>query len=281
MIIFNFPDKACQSLDELSQNAYYVTHYEHVKSYLGYFGHIRLIDADTTIATDRHNNNFTVALHGKGKKIIFDYSDFYYNVLDMNLVDSRTPYFKFHTTKNTNPRCIAFPPMSFTDWDDYHYLKGSISYNPQGSIFYKCRIYGGATERRTQVLDMLKDYSGVPVDFTFVIQSNYFASMNDCRINVIVPGARNDILDRTHLQSFAYGIPVITPYISTILPFGMQFEPNVDYIECASDFSDVIELIDRYKDNKEYLDFISNNCKNKFSKTCSLEAVQRWVLQHI
>lgn len=278
MIHIKFPGKASKSLDTLSQTAYYFTHYRHVINYLTLMGMVEITDEDTTITSDRHNNNFIVEFDGK--KALFDYSDFDYNVLDLNLLDADIPYFKFHTTKDTNPRCLAFPPVSFTNLVDY-FIKDTIKYNPQGDIFYKCKIYGGAIERRTKVLEMLKAYDGLPVDFDVVEQVKYLVSMQRCRMNVIVPGARNDILDRTHLQSFCMGIPVITPYLSTMLPFGKQFEPNVDYIECASDFSDVIDLIEKHKNNKEYLDFISNNCKNKFEDTCSLEAVEKWILQNI
>jgi hypothetical protein len=278
-MIINFPGKACQTLCNLSQEAYYITHYKHVLNYLEHMGTVTIVDEDTTVKDAKHNNNFAVEIDGK--KAIFDYSDFHYNVLDFKLIDSDIPYFKFHTTGHSDPRCIPFAPMSFMNWSDYSTLKDSISYDPHGSIFYKCKIYGGAIERRNLVLDKLKAYSGVPVDFTMVEQSEYLSSMNTCRMNVVVPGATNDILDRTHLQSFALGIPVITPYISTLLPFGHQFEANIDYIECKGDFSDVIDLIERYKDDKAYLDFISNNCKTKFMNSCSPEAVKNWITNSI
>jgi hypothetical protein len=277
MIIF--PGKACQSLVEIAQHAYYITHYEHVKNYLKHIDTISIIDDwDSTIATEFHNNNFATFV--ANQKVIFDYSD-HLGTMDFNSLKETVPYFKFHTTIGGDTRCIPFPPMSFPDWDAYYDLIDKIHYNPTGSIFYKCRIYGGAIERRTAVLDALKSYNGLPVDFDFVDQSEYFTSLNNCRINVIMPGSRIDILDRTHLQSFAFGIPVITPNITTLLPYNKIFEPNTDYIECSPDGSDILELIEKYKDDKVYLDFISNNCKTKFAETCTLDAVKIWIESHL
>jgi hypothetical protein len=171
--------------------------------------------------------------------------------------------------------------MSFMNWSLYDELKRGVTYNPSGCGFYKCKVYGGAIERRMFVMDKLKNYHGLPIDYRVVDQRQYFKSFKNCRINIVVPGARNDILDRTHLQSFAFGIPVITPKLSTLLPFHKRFEPNVDFIECKPDYSDLIDLIEKYKNNKSYLDFISNNCKNKFVETCSPKAVVTWIKENL
>lgn len=272
-----FPGLPSQRLVESAQEAYYITHYRHVKNYLVDMGIMTVSDSDTTIENDEHNNNFIVDIDGK--QVMFDYSD-HDNIVNMDHLDKSIKYFKVHTTSISHPRCIPFPPMSFPNWSIYNILKDVVSYNPKGEIFYKCNSYGNAVERRGIVMEMLKNYDGVYVNFDIVTQVEYFLSMMNCRINVIVPGARKDILDRTHMQSFALGIPVISPFVTTLLPFGQQFEPNIDYIECKPDFSDVIDLIERYKDDKEYLDFISKNCKTKFQYTCTPERVREWILQH-
>lgn len=275
----DFPGKASQTFPPEIQQFYYDTHYAHVKNYLTFLGNVNVNDSDTTLQENIHNNNFVITINDK--PVLFDYSDFDYHILKIDHLETGITYFKLHTNKTTNHRCLPFPPMSFMNWSDYNDLKNNISYDPYGSIFYKCRIYGGAVERRGKVKDILENYKNIPVDFSFVEQLEYFKTFNNCRINVIVPGARNDILDRTHLQSFAFGIPVITPKISTLLPFNKMFEPNIDYIECSPDYSDVIHLIEKHKNNKSYLDFISQNCKNKFQYTCSPEAVESWILTNV
>jgi hypothetical protein len=270
-----FPGKACQGLCVEAQHAYYVTHYKHVKNYLSFVGNVIVTNDDTTI-DGTSNNNFIVTIDGK--RIMFDYSDFDYNTVELEKLDADIKYFKIHTTEKSHSRCLPFPPMSFIDWDIYDRLENVVTYNPTGSIFYKCKAYGAATERREMVLSMLESYHGVPVDFTYTKQLQYFESLKNCRINVVVPGARIDILDRTHLQSFAFGIPVITSKISTLLPFGEKFEAGIDYIECLPDFSNVIDLIETYKNDIEYLNFISNNCRTKFLATCSTLSVAKWLL---
>jgi hypothetical protein len=273
-----FPNRASDSIWAAAGEQYYATHYMHVKNYLNHIGTVNVIDADTTLWDGHHNNNFHVDINDK--RVMFDYSDFTCTA-DFNKISDSIKYFKIHTTKESNPRCIPFPPMSFADWAGYYALKDNIQYNPNGSIFYKCRIYGGAIERRQAVMDKLKGYRNVRVDFSFVEQEKYFSSFRNCRINVIVPGARPDILDRTHMQSFALGIPVITTKISTLLPFGEEWIPNVDYIEADDNFTNVIELLNKYKLDKKYLDYISNNCKAKFERTCTPERIKDWILHNI
>ena len=274
-INIEFPGLGCQRmLNREASIIYYRTHYEHVKNYLSYIGKVNVTDNDTTI-DGSHDNNFIVDI--AGRPVMFDYSDHHHTV-DLSVLPENIKYFKFHTTANSNKRCTPFPPMSFIDWNLYYDLVDKISYNPFGDIFYKCTAYGDATKRRIFVGNLLQEYGKLKVDTEYVEQRDYFTSLANCRINVIVPGARIDILDRTHLQSFAFGIPVISPYISTLLPFGEMFEPNVDYIECLPDFSNLIELIEKYKDDQDYLNYISKNCKQKFAKTCTPANVVPWLL---
>jgi hypothetical protein len=274
-----FPNRASDTLWAGAAEQYYATHYMHVKNYLDHVGKVDIITADTTLWDDRHNNNFYVDINGE--RIIFDYSDFSYHTLNLDELSDNIKYFKIHTTKESHPKCLPFPAMSFPDWKQYYQLKNTIKYNPNGNIFYKCRIYGGAVERRQAVMNKLKSYSNLRVDFSFVEQEKYFRSFNNCRINVIVPGARPDILDRTHMQSFALGIPVITSKMSTLLPFGEEWIPNVDYIECDDNFTNIIDVINQYKFDKKYLDYISNNSRIKFEKTCTPTAVKEWILHNI
>jgi hypothetical protein len=274
-----FPSRASDSLWIGAAEQYYATHYAHVKNYLSYVGKIDVINSDTTLWDGRHNNNFHVDIDDK--RVMFDYSDFDYNTVNFNDLSENIKYFKIHTTKSSHPRCIPFPAMSFMDWNEYYQLKDSIKFNSYGKVFYKCRIYGGAIERRQYVMNELRRYKSAQVDYEFVDQSKYFSSFKNCRVNIIVPGARVDILDRTHMQSFALGIPVISSHITTILPFGEQWEPNVDYIQCSNDFHDVVDILNKHKNDVEYLNYISNNCKKKFEKTCTPQRIKEWVLHNI
>jgi len=229
-------------------------------------------------STELDTTHFSINIDGK--QILIDVSD------DPKLYPKYKDYyacFKYHVTKNIHDGIKNLYPlgaMSFFDWKEYNLLKGQIEYNCGTDIILNNqRAYANAKERRKKVQKELKDRYGDYVNFTLTDQITYWKKANNCLVSVHVPGYRNDILDRGQLQMMAFGCCTISPKINTILPYNKKLIPNIHYLECYRDYSNLIERIEWCKTHRKECQAIGFNAKDLFRQYCTPKAIVEWIEQ--
>lgn len=211
------------------------------------------------------------------KRIVMDFSD---HPDFLENWDSFDAYFKFHYTDQHSvfEKIHPFAPVSFYDWDLYSKLGLVIKYTCNSDFVLNMQRPGGsATERRIKVQEILKSKYGDRAHTHIIQQTPYWTKINDCLVHVFVPGARNDMIDRGHLQYLAFGCCTISPMITDILPYHKRVEPNVHYISCNSDYSDLIEKIEWCKSNRNACIGIGLNAKNLFEDSCTPQKLWKWI----
>jgi len=216
------------------------------------------------------------------KEMVFNFSDFY----ETPDVDKFEHYFKFHYSKQEHEKyknVYSFSPVSFYDWKEYSKLKSEITYTGENNLILSIqRSYGDAKQRRSYVKSILKEYYGSSCIIGPTIdQKKYWELINRCLVHVFVPGARNDILDRAHLQYLAFGCCTISPKINDVLSYNRELVPGIHYIECLSDYSDLIKRTEWCKSNRNTCVEIGRNAKKLFEETCTPNKLWDWVLEKI
>ena len=111
------------------------------------------------------------------------------------------------------------------------------------------------------------------VDTSFVPgkQVEFWNKHKNCLVAISVPGARNNMLDRGHYEQLALGVCVISPKINTLLPYRMELIPKTHYLNCADDYSDLVELINWCQRNRESCRAIGNQARQLFMNYCMPE----------
>lgn len=194
-----------------------------------------------------------------GKKIIIDFGD---SGNSINKADC--PIFKFHyrdehrDLKNVYP----FAPISFYDWNRYDKILEQIEYKAEGLITSRQRPYAAAYDRRNTVQAMLKKEYGEKFKSEMLQQDDFFFDINNILVSVCVPGYCNNMLDRAQWQYMAFGCCTISPELPEILMCDKKLIPDIHYIKCADDYSDLINIINDLK--KEKAIAVGNNAQNFF-----------------
>lgn len=249
---------------------YYSLHYQYI---LNIFQYLKLPITFQSFP-EIHKTKFICIINNK--KVLFDFSDGddVFSNIDV------TKCFKFHYTKKHNVynNMLPISPISFHDWNLY---TDSIKYTATGKILNNQKAYGNATQRRNFVKNLLLQKYGNEVDTQITNQQVFLNKINNCLCYVHVPGFCDEMIDRASLQFLGLGCLVITPYIPEIFPFDMMFENKIHYIQCETDYSDLIQKIEWVKLNKEEAIQIGNNAKELFKECCTPEKIWEWILVNI
>lgn len=217
----------------------------------------------------------------KGKRILFDF----YNFLDITDRKDWDYYFKFHyysPVHNKYPKMFPFGTVSFYDWNEYEQLREEIKYKAIGErILNNQRPHAGAKQRRTYVQNLLRSEYGSWLDTQHYERQDFWKLINNCLVSVCVPGCRNDSLDRGQFQYMAFGCCTISPNLRITFPQYLPLVPNVHYIECQPDYSDLVEKIEWCRSNRNKCIEIGTNARKLFEMTSTPEKLCAWFLQII
>lgn len=192
---------------------------------------------------------------------------------------------KFHYLRTEHSKYEnLFPtgPVSFYDWEEYERLSKEIVYTANGDVVLNNqRPRKTATERRLLVGKILRDkYLSANLDIKFYKdQLEFWRLINDCLVSVCVPGARNDILDRGQFQYMALGCCTISPKLSITLAFNQELKSGVHYVECKSDYSDLVDRIEECRADRKKCVEIGQNAKILFRNTSTPEKLWEWMLK--
>lgn len=256
---------------------YYGLHYQYIADSIKAAG-IKLTFSDKMKEVD----GTAFHLQVDGEPVFFDFSDF------PNLKESQINhpnYFKFHYSEGLHEdrgNIYPFSPISFYDWNQFEQLKKQISYKANNDLILNKQLPNcGALIRREKVQSILRNAFGLSADFNLVEQEAFWNSINNCLVSVCVPGARNNMLDRGQIQYMAFGCCTIAPKLLTVLPYYRSLVPGRHYIECCSDYSDLVEKVNWCASHKDSCIEIGNNAKQLFHKTSTPKSLWEWVGQVI
>lgn len=245
-------------------------HYSFAKNLLNEF-------KDFEISYTKFTSDIWPSFKINGKIIMFDYQDFKslnsnYKNVDICLKTQYTD--KVKNYDNVYP----WSQISFNDWDNYYnHLSKEIKYTAKTDIILNNqKSYGNAVDRRNTVKSILKKEYGSNVTIKHSLpQTDFFNLINKCLVYVHVPGYSNNMIDRAHVQMFGLGACVITTEIPNTFPNNKKPKPGIHYIKCKNDYSDLIELIEWCKSNREECVKIGNNAKQLFNESLTPKAIHK------
>lgn len=251
---------------------YYNTHYMYLLNLLRYAGiEIEMFNA-------KYVSEVCFHIFVDGQRVWIDFSDHYHIC---HLYDQKEPYFKFHYSKQRNgelKNVYPIGPVSFYNWVVFYTLRSTFRYKVANQIICTNRPGGNAKERRQYVQDLLKKVYKSRAEINHRSpQTKFFDLIYNCMVLVSVPGARINILDRSHLQFMGFGCCTISPKIDATLAFGNDVIANQHYIECKDDFSDLVEKIDFCEKNKDVCLKIGNAAQKLFDRSCSPGYIVKWM----
>lgn len=234
-------------------------------------------EIELTKDTTRGNCRFLAQIAGRA--VMFDFDNF------PALTDAEYGHpcvFKFHTEDGMPANIHAFPPVSFYDWPRFHALADRMTYAPEASrVLCRQKAHQGRREDPDRVqarLDVQSRLQGAFGAATEIIgQVEYWMEAGAALVHVFVPGARNNMLDRGHAQWLAFGGCSLAPPIDTLLPFGKRLVPDVHYVQCAGDYSDLEDRVEWCLTNRDACHVIGRNAKALFRETSTPARIWRWV----
>jgi len=222
-----------------------------------------------------------------GKQVIFEFSDFPTLGREWMEPFSHLPIFKFHYDEemykdmpNVFPigPCMVLP-SGLDGFERYFKLRDVFNYSPRNNIISNRQEPRRlALERRTHVQNVLRANYGKQVDTNWKgTQWDFWTSNKDCLASVCVPGACNNMLDRGHYELLGLGVCTISPYIPTALPWGKILVPNLHYIMCEDDYSDLVNIIEWCRNDRATCSSIGKSAKDLFNSCATPEKYWEWI----
>lgn len=211
-------------------------------------------------------------------RIHIDFGDHSDVALDADEYDIRFRYHFRLEDHSHMARTYPLTPISFYNWGQYYSLREQIRYGQdEGFILNNQKPGKAAAARRGKVQYMLKDHYRARADTEITDKVEFWKKVDRCLVSVCVPGARNDILDRGQFQYWAFGACTISPRLNIVLPYWTEPKPGIHYIECAPDYSDLIDKIEACRKNRELRIEIGTAAKELFTAVCTPERVWSWM----
>lgn len=222
-------------------------------------------------------NELQFAIRIDGRQGLLDIRDFpemspgYHDhayILRLIYSDELTPY----------ERYIPIPTISFHDWNAYAVLAARIQYTCRGETILanfdprRGEPNHGLTSRRLYVQGLLRHVYGERVELRRMEQQAYWSRTADSLVLVHVPGATNNVLDRSQLQFFGLGgctiSPVLQTYLSTMPPM-----PWEHYVPCLDSYDDLIEKIEWCRGHRAECVRIGQQARHFFRGQCLPQAI--------
>jgi hypothetical protein len=255
----------------------------HIKFILDYLKRCKEIDIKLVNKNDKvFIASPVISILLNGKQVLINYSDFYYNNENYQ---KNVPVFKFHYYKKFHDKINNIFPIGtlivnnfqVSSLDDFFSIRKEFRYDPGDAIMNKQIPRNQNVKRRNKVKKIIKE------NFEhFDLEGNddqkvFWKKHENCLVAVCVPGSLNDMLDRGQNELMALGVCTISPKIKTILPYGKELIPKIDYIACANDYSDLEQKIKWCYENKDECKRIGDNARLMFDSFCVPEKYLGWL----
>jgi len=222
------------------------------------------------------------------QQVIFDYADHYNRNWKNNYPG--VPYFKFQKTTESISDAIPLGPpivgikmagVQGATMREYYDVKYNYTYTPGEAILAKQLPNGAAIDRRNKVRALLSE-NFKDVDLNAKADQETFWNLHkNCLVSVCVPGATNNMVDRGQMELIGLGVPTISPRLDTIFTYNETLEPDVHYIQCKDDYSDLIDKIKELKEDKLKCKEISTNAKQFFDTHYLPDKYWKWIIENI
>jgi hypothetical protein len=278
--VITFPDN-CKS------HKYYLIHLQFFLQYGKNAGFlIELVPPDDQVFISTDNLIFSCMINGK--QIIVDYADHSTRNWKNYYPDSH--YFKFQTTEE-NPRSLIplGPPMvgikqkgvKGATIREYLQFRNTFSFNPVTHAILSKQIPNGAAKERRELVQKMLSENLTDVDITANNNQLSFWNMHkECLSAVCVPGATNNMVDRGHMELIGLGVCTISPRLKTLFPYYNTLTPNVHYIECKNDYSDLLDIIDNLKINPKISKEIGDAAREFYNQYYAPKKYWQWILEN-
>jgi hypothetical protein len=240
-------------------------------------------DTDTIFTYGSDKAYFSCEINNQ--QVIVDFSDF----SNWNFKKNNIPYIKFQSNQKTKIDCISVGPpivgISFetarATMDDYFSLRKNFNYTPGIKICNKQSPHGNAVERRSKVKEiLLENFNDIDLH-SKGYQIDFWKTHEDCLVAVCVPGATNNMVDRGHMELIGLGVCTVSPKVDTLFPYNKILQPNVHYLECNSDYSNLAEIINWAAEHKSDCKQIGINARNFFDSYFSPSSYWAWILKNL
>jgi hypothetical protein len=210
-----------------------------------------------------------------GQKAMIDFSN------HPDCRESDYPCFKFHYIEKRHkgyPNMYPFLQPCVPNFSKYLALRRKVTYTAKGLVRNQQRAYAGATKRRKRVRRMIAEHFRDKCSVALAKKVGaYWKQAAHTSCAVFVPGARNDMMDKGHLQYMGLGVCTISPHITTMFPRFKHMVDGEHFVECAGDYSNLIDKIQWCMDNPKECLRIGKNAQELFNRSCLPVSAVSWV----
>lgn len=217
-------------------------------------------------------------VRANGQRILIDFGDHFMGATDLDKFDLCFRYHYSEIRHTAEPHTFPLTPISFYGWGEYYKLASTLTYTADSDWVLNNQKPGAAAmERRKKVQKILRKNYDEKLDLSRTNPQIFWQKVENCLVSVCVPGARNDILDRGQLQYWGFGACTISPVLNISLPWNRRPQPGAHYVQCAADYSNLIEKIEWCRANRDECRRIGANAKELFSVCCTPTAIWSWL----
>jgi hypothetical protein len=272
---------------ESVRHKYNLIHFRFFTQYAKIAGvEIELVPSDDRVFIPDDQLIFSCMINDQ--QVIVDYAD--HSTRNWRHLYPSVPYFKFQTTK-INPRDIIplGPPMvgvkrigtRGATMREYNHVRYHYKCTPGKTILCKQLPNGAAIERRNLVHQLLvKNFESVDISADSD-QIDFWRAHERCLAAVCVPGATNNMVDRGHIELMGLGVCTVSPKLVTLFPQYQELVPNYHYIQCADDYSDLVDKLRHIEANLDLCRSVGKNARRFYEEYYTPECYWQWILGNL
>jgi hypothetical protein len=272
---------------ESETHKYNLIHFRFFLQYAKIAGaEVEMVPADDRVFVSNDHLVFSCVVDDQ--QVIIDYAD--HSTRNWQHLYPGLPYFKFQTTKNNKGDIIPLgPPMvgvkragtRGATMREYNHVRYHYDYQPGTAILCKQLPNGAAVDRRRHVHQLLKEnFSDVDVDAD-CDQMDFWRQHENCLAAVCVPGATNNMVDRGHIELMGLGVCTVSPELRTLFPQRKQLTAGHHYIQCADDYSDLVEILKKLEKNPAICRRIGANARRFYERYYTPEKYWQWIRKNL